>query len=160
MSDKVRSKFSLQPIEEFTDPEDSGVHYRTSNVTKRIIGGGKEYDLSGAINTSLGFASGVASYVSTNGTTGNVLNANTDERRAIAIIHTGYEYSSSSALGVVTTKNVLVVVGSKVIAELGPGDGFPLVNASGNANDLKTSEITVKGNDATNLAVSYLAVTL
>ena len=160
MSDKIRVKESIQPIEEYSDPESSTKHYRTSDVTKRILGGGKEYDLTGTIHTSLGFASGVATYISTNGTTGNVLNANTDERRAIWVKHTGYKYSSSSVLGVVATTNVLIVVGSKVIAELGPGDSHTFVNAGGNANDLKTSEITVKGNDATNLAVSYLAVTL
>lgn len=160
MSDKIRVKTSFQPIEEYSDPEDSVKTYKTSGVTKKILGGGQEYDLTGTIHTSLGFASGVASYISTNGTTGNVLNANTDERRAIWVKNTGYEYSSGTVLGDPTTKNVLVVIGSKVVAELGPGDAFPLVNAGGNANDLKTSEITVKGNDSTNVAVSYLAVTL
>jgi len=129
-----------------------------SPVTGKSLGGNNSLDLSGAIDSSLGYDSGTVAYLSV--TSGGVaLNADTSERRLIVIKHTGYLYSSATVLGAATTENFTVTVGAKVIAELGPGDVIVLPNSNGGANDLKTSEITLTS-DSSNIACEFLAVTL
>ena len=55
MADRIRTVVSFQPIEEFTSGEDSSVHYHTSPVTGKILGGSGQHDLSGSIDSSLGY---------------------------------------------------------------------------------------------------------
>lgn len=159
MADSLQYAVSLTPIESLVSGEDASTHNILSPVTAKSLGGGTSIDLTGSIDASIGYASGVPAYLSV--TSGGVaLDSDTTEARGIFIKNTGYTYSSPTVLGAAITKTFTITVGLKLIAGLGAGDSIFLPNAGGGANNLKPSEFTLTAIDATNIACEFLVITL
>ena len=148
-----------------TPTETPTVDYGTaSNVLAtdigKSVGGGSTIAIAGSMEDNVGFENGAAVYLEVTNGGSDVLNADTTERSLIVIKNTGYEFSTTAALGSAITKKFTVTMGSKLIAELGAGDIMVLPNAGGGANDLKCSEITVIAEDGTSIACEFTAIPL
>ena len=161
MSDSVQYAMSVTPIEELTSAEGaSGQTYDVlSSVTDKSLGGSNTLDLTGGIESSLGYNEGTVAYLEVTDSVA-VLNSDSTERRLIFVKHTGYEFNSATVLGDSTTDKFTITMGAEIIAELGAGDCMILPNAGGGANNCKTSEMGLTGDASSSIACEFLAVTL
>lgn len=100
---------------------------------RKTLGGSGEVTNDGAIDFG-GVTNGATNYLSA--TTGGV-NIGDGDTRFIWVKHTGYVYSSASALGVVNSDKIKIFIDTKHIASLGPGEGWiiPLPDTSDNATN-------------------------
>jgi len=108
----------------------NGVNTPTATIhenIRRTLGGSGTADTAGAIDHG-GVTDGNPNYLQ--GTTGGVVIGDASST-FIWVKHTGYQWSSASALGAVSSDNLHIKVGSEICAVLKPGEGmiFPLHGA-------------------------------
>ena len=114
----------------------AGASMETNSIhedIRRTLGGSGEVTNDGAIDFG-GVSDGSINYLQA--TSGGV-NIGDGDTRFIWIKHTGYLWSSSSALGVATTDDVDIFIDSEHIASLNPGEAWiiPLPDTSSTATN-------------------------
>ena len=130
---KVKWAVSASPIVTVDAVDGASLETNTLHENiRRTLGGSGDATTLGAIDFG-GVTDGNTNYLQ--GTTAGA-NIGDGDSTFIWVKHTGYQWSSSSALGAVSADNLHIKVGSEVCAVLKPGEGmiFPLHGAqSGSA---------------------------
>ena len=118
---------------------------------RKTLGGSGELTTDGAILFG-GVSDGATNYLQA--TSGGV-NIGDGDTRFIWVKHTGFVWSSSSALGVATTDDVDIFIDSEHIASLNPGEAWiiPLPNTSSTATNFKA-----KRAGSTDLAIEAIGI--
>jgi hypothetical protein len=133
MASRIKYACSATPIYTLSNAEAaSDVDVIAADVGKTLGGSG---EISCGFGNTLGYASGAPAYTTTAtnwavGQSGTSLGTMTDSR-FIYIKHTGYLYSSSSALGNASALQVKIhmvqtIANATTLAILGPGDAIML----------------------------------
>ena len=118
---------------------------------RKTLGGSGEVANDGAIDFG-GVTNGTTNYLQA--TSGGV-NIGDGDTRFIWVKHTGYAWSSSSALGAVSTDDLNIFIDAEHIASLNPGEAWiiPLPNTSSTA----TNFIAKRGG-STDLAIEVIGL--
>ena len=126
MASRIEYAVSCTPICAVAAGENLATETVAADVAKSLSGAGS---VTCTWGTTVGYASGAPVYVSTGGTTGTGTTVGTlTSIKFLSIKHTGYAYSSTSALGAATTDKVIVCCNSATVAAgitvavLGAGD--------------------------------------
>tara|TARA_R100001510_G_scaffold52048_1_gene52452 strand:+ start:5367 stop:5834 length:468 start_codon:yes stop_codon:yes gene_type:complete len=149
---KVRWAVSASPI--VTVDAVDGASLETSTLhenIRRTLGGSGEVTNDGAIDFG-GVTDGGTNYLSA--TAGGV-NIGDGDTRFIWVRHTGYAYSSSSALGALNSDKIKIFIDTKHIASLSASEGWiiPLPDTSDNATNF-----IVKRGGSTDIAIEVIGL--
>ena len=149
---KVKWAVSASPI--VTVDAVNGASLETNTLhenSRRTIGGSGEVTNDGAIDFG-GVTDGATNYLSA--TAGGV-NIGDGDTRFIWVRHTGYAYSSASALGSANADKIKIFIDTKHIASLAPSEGWiiPLPDTSDNATNF-----IVKRGGSTDIAIEVIGL--
>tara|TARA_R100000700_G_C3165557_1_gene140714 strand:+ start:696 stop:1163 length:468 start_codon:yes stop_codon:yes gene_type:complete len=131
-----------------------GASMETTSIHENIrktLGGTGELTHDGAIDFG-GVTDGGTNYLQA---TSSGVNIGDGDSRFIWVKHTGYEWSSSSALGSASTDDVDIYIDAEHIASLNPGEAWiiPLPNTSSTATNFKA-----KRGSSTDLAIEAIGL--
>ncbi len=131
MADHITFNVSVTPIEELTEEQGGTTKIVASEIATSLGGGGDSIDISNysAAASSQGYKDAVVNYLDMTHSAGGtqIRSGGTD---CIFIKNTGFKFSSVTALGIVTTDCILVVV-KELAYSSGVDGGF---RSSGDAN--------------------------
>ena len=118
---------------------------------RRTLGGSGEVTHDGAIDFG-GVTDGGTNYLQA---TSSGVNIGDGDTRFIFVKHTGYAWSSSSALGAATTDDLDIYIDGEHIASLNPGEAWiiPLPNTSTTATNF-----IAKRADSTDIAIEAIGL--
>ena len=147
---KIQWAVSATPI--VTVDAVDGASLETKSIhenIRRTLGGSGEAATAGAIDFG-GVSDGATNYLQA--TSGGV-NVGDGDSTFIWIKHTGFVWSSSSALGVATTDTITVFIDAEHIATLGAGESWiiPLAGSSSTATNF-----IVKRGSSTDIAIEAI----
>lgn len=112
-SDKVQFAVSCTPIESLAEQQGGTTNILSSEVARSLGGSGSVVDLATGFDATggaaHGYASGVANYVSSAAATTPTAFSALTAVEFVIIKHSGYRYSSLTALGVVNTTDYLTI---------------------------------------------------
>lgn len=151
MASRVEYSISMTPIVtiDAVSNQSPAVDVIESDIG-RMVGGSGFVAVGQTAHTTTGFSAGNASYHEGTDTISTIATSAYD---MVFIKHTGFSYSSSSALGTTARTNKLIVtIGSQEICRLSAGMALTLPEFS-------SSAIKVTASDSNNIAVEYAFIT-
>ena len=163
MSDRVKIKISVEPIEQLTTENNTTKDVLASEVNRNLGSSGtvEVTDFSGDANVQ-GYADAAVNYREVLDSVDFVDISSETAAKVVFIKNTGFTYSSATSLGAALDKSIKVMVGSTMISILTSGEAITLSDVNGGL-DCTTIHVRTVDNDGSNntgaghLAAEFLA---
>jgi hypothetical protein len=151
MASRVEYSISMTPIVtiDAVSNQSPAVDVIESDIG-RMVGGSGSVAVGQTAHTTTGFSAGNASYYRATNSATTIATGGYD---MVFIKHTGFSYSSSSALGTdARTNKLIVTIGSQEICQLSAGMALALP-------DFTSAAIKVTSSNSDDIAVEYAFIT-